>query len=843
MCINREIPLHLCTGTDRITDLRTEVGGCDEESGLDAAGWVVCAGDGGIGEENGWFGSEVEGFGEVDWGTGGAGGEDDFFGGLCEMDVSSGCLHEDAWYGEVDRDGGHFTEVDEGAEWSDEADGDAERSDEVGSAGNVGGVGNSVGSLVGVGEDGEENDGCELDTEQLVQEAMTRLPLELGEVPIELRPCDITEDLVVEEFMSRGCSCTKWNGKACSQKFTVDYVKKTRLSFRTLTTNELDLVIMGQLIATSNTEAFTNAENRNAAHERKKAYTTPFHQGKTICRAMFLFLHSIGKKRLVNVTRSLKHQGVGPRVHGNYKRLPKHTLSLKSSEYVVRFLLNYTEQHGLLLPGRVPGYSRDDIKLLPSSTSKRKIWEAYFEAAQQEPSVHAVAYSTFCALWRVQLPSIIMMKPMTDLCWTCQKNSTAILRSANCPSAEKSDVLKEAEEHLRIVQVERSYYKTKCDECRKSITSFFTVDEEFQPPPLASCTPPNSKDIKAHYSFDYAQQIHYPSDPLQPGPIYFLVPRKCSVFGVNTEALPRQVNFLNDEAGDCGKGANVVMSQLNFFFDNHGLGEKEVFLHADNCTGQNKNNTMLHYLAWRVMTGRHTQITMSFLVVGHTKFSPDWCFGLLKRLYKRTQVGSLKAMAQVVNDSAKCNFAQLVTAEDGTVIVPTYNWTDLFAPRFKKFAGIKKYHHFRFDHSQPGIVFAKKRADTAEVKVDLLKEPWNPNPTQLPLQVLPKDMSAERQWYLFKKVREFCPETDRDITCPEPTVPKPTSRASTPADDSDGAADANDDDDGSTPALTRPSSSAADNDGSTPPPKKKTRVCGTCKRKGHNSRTCPDKVH
>ena len=177
------------------------------------------------------------------------------------------------------------------------------------------------------------------------------------------------------------------------------------------------------------------------------------------------------------------------------------------------------------------------------------------------------------------------MKPMADLCWTCQQNSSAILKAANCP--ERVWCGGGRQEHIRIVQIERFFYKTTCDDCKKSIREFFTNSNDFQPPPLASQSPANSRDIKAHYSFDYAQQVHFPSDPLQPGPIYFLTPRKCSVFGVNCEALPRQVNFLCDEAGDCGKGANTVRSQLDFFFKHHGLGEKEVFLHADNCSGQN----------------------------------------------------------------------------------------------------------------------------------------------------------------------------------------------------------------------------------------------------------------
>ena len=40
----------------------------------------------------------------------------------------------------------------------------------------------------------------------------------------------------------------------------------------------------------------------------------------------------------------------------------------------------------------------------------------------------------------------------------------SILHAANCPDNEKSDVLRRAEEHLRIVQVERSFYKTTCDD-------------------------------------------------------------------------------------------------------------------------------------------------------------------------------------------------------------------------------------------------------------------------------------------------------------------------------------------------------------------------------------------
>ena len=79
-----------------------------------------------------------------------------------------------------------------------------------------------------------------------------------------------------------------------------------------------------------------------------------------------------------------------------------------------------------------------------------------------------------------------------------------------------------------------------------------------------------------HYSFDYAQQVHIPSNPLQPGPIYFKAPRKCGIFGIMCEGIPRQVNYLIDEASTVGKGTNATISYVHHFFAQHGLGENDV---------------------------------------------------------------------------------------------------------------------------------------------------------------------------------------------------------------------------------------------------------------------------
>ena len=115
----------------------------------------------------------------------------------------------------------------------------------------------------------------------------------------------------------------------------------------------------------------------------------------------------------------------------------------------------------------------------------------------------------------------------------------------------------------------------------------------FYPCPANSAVPPGSGPARVHYSFDFTQQVHYPHNPLQPGPMYFKTTRKCAIFGVCCEGIPRQVNYLIDEAFETGKGANTVISLLHHFLAYHAMGEVELHLHADNCVGQNKNNTLL----------------------------------------------------------------------------------------------------------------------------------------------------------------------------------------------------------------------------------------------------------
>ena len=135
--------------------------------------------------------------------------------------------------------------------------------------------------------------------------------------------------------------------------------------------------------------------------------------------------------------------------------------------------------------------------------------------------------------------------------------------------------------------------------------------------------------------------------------------------------------------------------------------------------------------------GLHQNITLSFMMVGHTKFAPDWCFGLVKRRLRRERVSCLKDLVTVVEASAEANVAELVGYEDGTCLIPVFNWSEFLAPHFKKVPRLKTYHHMSIRHEALGIMSLKVAADSREEQLQLLRDHWAPSPGELPAAIPP----------------------------------------------------------------------------------------------------------
>ena len=110
-----------------------------------------------------------------------------------------------------------------------------------------------------------------------------------------------------------------------------------------------------------------------------------------------------------------------------------------------------------------------------------------------------------------------------------KRTYAAIMRSTNVPEDEKSEKLKSAEKHLKFAE-ERIAYKDN----KKNWDGLLLQYCEHGNSPC--CLP-----ISMVYSFDHAQLVHFPSNPLQLRPAYFKMARKCEIFGICCEVVARLI--------------------------------------------------------------------------------------------------------------------------------------------------------------------------------------------------------------------------------------------------------------------------------------------------------------
>ena len=532
-------------------------------------------------------------------------------------------------------------------------------------------------------------------------------------------------------------------------------VDSHRLNVRELEKSEKDMLLLGVLASIQ-----FDKEETGKGKKRKHEFCRYSFEGERICAGAFRFIYDLSDFHLKQLRKHMKENGPAvPRVHGNRGRRPHNALTFLEIEMCVSFIKGHAEEFGLPFPAPLHGRDGHPPIFLPVSQTYKSVHAEYVRSCALA-NMRKAGISVFRSIWKACLPHIKFMTPRTDVCFKCERHRQEVQSAVG--EEEKTTALAEFTRHLQSAQAERQFYRTATEKAHEEL--------EDHHHPIGPPFPPCAQSLKAmHYTFDYAQQVTLPHLARQPGPLYFKTPRKVQLFGVCDEGIPRQVNYLIDEADTIGPngtkshGANSVISLLHHFFSVHGHGEEECILHADNCAGQNKNRTIVNYLAWRVAVGLHKKITLAFMIAGHTRCLVDGCFGLVKRAYRRANIYTLGQLAEVVAASAACN-----VAEDGSA-VNWYAWDDFFDQSFGKVKGISKMHHFIFHSEKPGIVSVRVAIDSELQEVKILKVPLESlSPSVMPEMLSRGGITEERQRYLYKEIREFAPPPYRDDLCPPP---------------------------------------------------------------------------
>lgn len=139
---------------------------------------------------------------------------------------------------------------------------------------------------------------------------------------------------------------------------------------------------------------------------------------------------------------------------------------------------------------------------------------------------------------------------------------------------------------------------------------------------------------------------------------------------------------------------------------------KQLLVHANNCAGQNKNRFLLMYLRWRSFVRMNDSIFLSFMLAGHTNNVVDGAFGHIKRKIKTKDDLTPSDMMEIVessSESSRCVPCQYVA----------WRQRKDFLEQFFKLSGcfsINKYHVFRFESQEPGIIYTKEFSYSTEEK-------------------------------------------------------------------------------------------------------------------------------
>jgi hypothetical protein len=269
---------------------------------------------------------------------------------------------------------------------------------------------------------------------------------------------------------------------------------------------------------------------------------------------------------------------------------------------------------------------------------------------------------------------------------------------------EREQLLMAIGEHVRMYRAQRFLYQEKVEEAIADGKEGKQFEER-------------------RYTFvvDYGQNMELPVyNSQQPGVTYYYSPLSIYNLGMvdhahdygNGEVKERMYAHVYHE-GVGKKGANNVASlivktlrQLNLLREDSAGGELNVIF--DNCSGQNKNNTVLKLAVWLKAAGYFKKVNFIFLVVGHTKNAADRLFNSLKHEYRKKNLFTMEELTEALSVS------------DSVSVIPTtpddfWDWDWLLTDMYRDISGqIKVNHIFSCSGNDPLLMTLDLRKSNLE---------------------------------------------------------------------------------------------------------------------------------
>jgi hypothetical protein len=128
----------------------------------------------------------------------------------------------------------------------------------------------------------------------------------------------------------------------------------------------------------------------------------------------------------------------------------------------------------------------------------------------------------------------------------------------------------------------------------------------------------------------------------QPGDTYYFSQKNVYIFGIADNSIKPTTMIASVYQEETGrKGMDNVASLIYCCLEKEELLKENqpgasLTILGHNCSGQNKNNTVLRLPLWLVERGYFKEVTVLFFIQGHTKNACNWMFNILKKKYHKS---------------------------------------------------------------------------------------------------------------------------------------------------------------------------------------------------------------
>lgn len=391
----------------------------------------------------------------------------------------------------------------------------------------------------------------------------------------------------------------------CLKNFTEDNMLEVFNSLHSLSSKtEQDIYIQSLM----ELEPIARKRPRSAGESKPKAFNVKYcillnGVRSRVCKKAFIQTYNYTKNQIERLSHLLQQNKTPEDKRGKGQ----------SANTIPEIVQSRLKEHIESFPTKVSHYSNSERRYLAANLNQKVMYEMFIEKERDFllatlGNEKRFSYKYFSEYFKTNF-DLGFGRPQVDACVTCEELQTKIKSPVLNENAKKAAV---AELIVHKRKAKKFYHMVK------SITEVCKHDTK-----------------TVAISIDFMANVCLPTIPVQD--IYYFRQLTVNVFGIHDFGTRKMTAFVYHE-GNGGKGSNDVCTMIRWYIDNAVNSDVEnLYIFGDNCSGQNKNNTLLRFVMALTETKRFKNVTLYFPQRGHSFMPNDRDFGVIKRKLRQLE--------------------------------------------------------------------------------------------------------------------------------------------------------------------------------------------------------------